>query len=104
MDPTFVQRPDPSAALSRLRRSESVIAIELANVQAAIAEIDLAMESPQRSASLMSVQEVAAELHVSRSRVFEMLKAGDLEGIKLGKERCVPRSCVESLISRQGAA
>jgi excisionase family DNA binding protein len=49
------------------------------------------------------VVEAARELRVSRARIFQLWAAGDLEGVRIGRSRCVPRRSIEAYLSRLGA-
>jgi excisionase family DNA binding protein len=51
-----------------------------------------------------TVEQTARRLHASRSRVFELLAAGELESVRVGRSRCVFRRSVEELLGRLGAA
>lgn len=93
------------AALARLRRAEATMAVELEVIRDAIAEVEASLATPPPSSSgLLTVVETARELRVSRSRVFELLASGELEGVRIGRARCVPRRSVDDLLSRLGAA
>jgi excisionase family DNA binding protein len=94
----------PAAALARIREAEATMLSELAAVREIITQIEVAMSAPSATASLLTVLEVAQELRVSRSRVFELLAAGELEGIRIGRARCVPRRSLEDFLARLGAA
>jgi excisionase family DNA binding protein len=94
---------DPSLALARLRRIEATMAAELEALRDAIEQVEAALAKPA-GGSLLTVVEAARELRVSRSRVFQLLAAGELEGVRIGRSRCVPRRSVEELVARLGAA
>jgi excisionase family DNA binding protein len=95
---------NPAAALARLQRAEATMADELAAVREAISDIEAALGAPPPSGCLLTVVEVARELRVSRSRVFQLLAAGELEGIRIGRARCVPRRSLDDFLARVGAA
>jgi excisionase family DNA binding protein len=59
---------------------------------------------PSGGAGLLTVVEAARELRVSRSRVLDLLAAGELEGVMIGRARCVPRRSIDALLVRLGAA
>jgi excisionase family DNA binding protein len=99
-----LQHFDPAAALARLRKAEAVMAAELAAVRETIAEVDAALTAPRAGTSLLTVVEAARELRVSRSTVFDLLAGGELEGVMIGRARCVPRHSLEAFLSRRGAA
>jgi excisionase family DNA binding protein len=94
---------DGGAALARLHRAEATMATELAAVREAIAQIEATLNAPTVKSSLLTVVEAAEELRVSRTRIFELLAAGHLEGVRLGRSRCVSRRSINALLSRIGA-
>jgi excisionase family DNA binding protein len=97
--------PDPAGALLRLRRAEAAMASELAAVREALADVEAALAAgPVGGAGLLTVVEAARELRVSRSRVFDLLAAGELEGVMIGRARCVPRRSIDDFLVRLGAA
>lgn len=51
-------------------------------------------------ALLLLPEEVAAVLNVSRSRVFSLIATGELESVKIGRSRRVPRLAVETYVAR----
>lgn len=83
----------------------------VASLQRLVAELservdDLATElaelaaSPRpRQTALLTVDEAAAELGVSRSRIFGLIKTGALRSIKLGASRRIPRDAVDELVA-----
>ena len=52
---------------------------------------------------LLSVEEAAALLHIGRTRMYELIAAGDVTSVKLGGKRLVPRDELEKFV-RQLAA
>ncbi len=94
----------PAAALARIHEAEERMVLELAAVREAITQIETALTAPPGNVNLLTVVETARELRVSRSRVFELLAAGELEGIRIGRARCVPRRSLEAFLARLGAA
>jgi excisionase family DNA binding protein len=94
----------PAAALARIHEAEERMVLELAAVREAITQIETALTAPPCNVNLLTVVETARELRVSRSRVFELLAAGELEGIRIGRARCVPRRSLEEFLARLGAA
>jgi len=90
-------------ALARLRRAEVTMAAEVEALREAIEQVEAALAKPT-GGSLLTVVEAARELRVSRSRVFQLLAAGELEGVRIGRSRCVPRRSVEDFVARLGAA
>src|SRR6202043_3533447 len=68
----------PAAALARIHEAEERMVLELAAVREAITQIETALTAPPGNVNLLTVVETARELRVSRSRVFELLAAGEL--------------------------
>lgn len=55
----------------------------------------------QNNEALLTVDEAAARLRVSRSRIFTYLREGRLKGVSLGyRSRRVLRSSVDAFIAR----
>ena len=52
------------------------------------------------SDGLLTVQECAQFLHLSRSKVYELMDAGELCFTKLGRSRRIPRRAVIELAAR----
>lgn len=52
---------------------------------------------------LLRPQEAAAALGIGRSKLFELLSDGQLESIKLGSCRLIPRDCLEDFVTRERA-
>lgn len=46
------------------------------------------------------VEEVARALRVGRTKVFDLIRAGELTSIKIGGSRRVPASSVQEYLSR----
>lgn len=57
------------------------------------------MDAPNES-RLLRVPEVAERLSLSRSKVYQMMEAGQLGYLKFGKSRRVPLEAVEQLVQR----
>lgn len=64
------------------------MAAELEALREAIGQVEASFATP-RGGSLLTVVEAARELRVSRSRVFQLLAAGELEGVRIGRARWV---------------
>ena len=47
---------------------------------------------------LLKPEEVAIYLNVGRSKVYELMRAGDLKSVRIGACRRVPRVAVDSYI------
>jgi excisionase family DNA binding protein len=98
-----VVRDQPSV-LARLRKAEVALSSELAALRQVIAEVEAVLKAPPAGASLLTVIEAASELRVSRTRIFQLLASGDLEGVRIGRTRCVPRRSIDAYLARLGAA
>lgn len=48
----------------------------------------------------LSVEEAATALGIGRTYVFELIKDGTLETVKLGRRRLVPMKAVDALLAR----
>jgi excisionase family DNA binding protein len=53
---------------------------------------------------MLSVQEAAGELGISRSLTYELLSSGALRSVKIRRRRLVPREAIEAFIARLPAA
>lgn len=49
---------------------------------------------------LLKPEEVAECLNIGRSKVYELMRAGALESVRIGSCRRVPRAAVEEYIKR----
>jgi len=49
---------------------------------------------------LVSPQDAAAALSIGRSKVFELLAAGELASVKIGRRRLIPRQALDQYIER----
>jgi excisionase family DNA binding protein len=49
---------------------------------------------------LYSPQEAAEMLGVSRSQMFELLACGDVESVKIGRLRKIPREALTAYVAR----
>ena len=49
---------------------------------------------------LLTVKEAAAFLRLSRSTIYNLMDSGELQSVKLGKSRRIPRRCVIELAAR----
>jgi excisionase family DNA binding protein len=50
---------------------------------------------------LLTVEETAEALHISRDRTYYLLRTGQLRSIKIGKLRRISRTWIEEFIERQ---
>jgi excisionase family DNA binding protein len=94
---------DSTSALAELRRAEAALSSELMALRHAIAQVEAVLRAPPTGGSLLTVVEAARELRVSRARIFQLLASGDLEGVRIGRSRCVPRRSIDAYLNRLGA-
>jgi excisionase family DNA binding protein len=94
---------DPTLVLAELRRAEAALSSELVSLRRAIGQLEAVLRCPPTGGSLLTVVEAARELRVSRARIFQLLAAGDLEGVRIGRSWCVPRRSIDAYLSRLGA-
>ena len=47
---------------------------------------------------LLTVDQVAERLHMSRPVIYDLLRSGELESITIGKSRRIPASVVDAYI------
>ncbi len=59
---------------------------------------------PPAPKMLYRPEEAAVIMSLSRTAVFGLIKSGDLEAIKIGRRRRIPRSSIEDYVARQLAA
>jgi len=50
---------------------------------------------------LLTVEEAQRLLSLSRSKIYEMLRAGEIPSIKVGRVRRIPRTALEQYVERQ---
>jgi excisionase family DNA binding protein len=50
---------------------------------------------------LVSAEEAASILSLGRSKVFELLAAGELESFTVGRRRLIPRQALTEFVERQ---
>ena len=53
---------------------------------------------------MLSVQEAAGELGISRSLTYQLLSSGALRSVKIRRRRLVPREAIEAFIAGLPAA
>ncbi len=53
----------------------------------------------QARPTLMTVDQARAELGVSRTRLFALLSSGELESIRIGRNRRIPAAAVDQFIA-----
>lgn len=49
--------------------------------------------------SMRTVPEVAEALNIGKSRVYDLLRTGELRSVKLGKRRLIPAKCLDEFIA-----
>ncbi|MCO1657876.1 helix-turn-helix domain-containing protein [Pseudonocardia humida] len=49
---------------------------------------------------LLSVEDAAGRLSISRTRMYALIKAGEIASIRVGRLRRIPSSALESFIER----
>ncbi len=52
------------------------------------------------SARLLTVNEAAARLAISRSHLYVLMDAGELQTVRLGKSRRIPESVIDDYVAR----
>lgn len=62
-----------------------------------------AMETNERDRVLLRPEEVAHALSIGRSTVFQLMRAGELRSVKIGKSRRVPVDAVAEYVAGLGA-
>lgn len=62
-----------------------------------------AMSTPDASARLLSVEQAAEYLSVSRTLAYELLASGDLDSVHIGSRRLVPVVSLVRFIAEQTA-
>jgi len=99
---------EQTSVLVQLERTEAALASELDRLRAAIRGVRAVLAAepvgPGGDAALLTVEQATRELHASRSRVFQLLAAGELDGVRVGRARCVTRRSIDDLLGRLGAA
>ncbi|MBA8795953.1 excisionase family DNA binding protein [Friedmanniella endophytica] len=53
---------------------------------------------------LYEVDEAAEALRLSRSRIYELIRSGQLESVKAGRRRLVPVAALQAYVASLGAA
>lgn len=61
------------------------------------------MSNPTAPPAAYSPAEAAAQLSISRSHVYNMMTAGALTSVKIGRRRIIPRTEIERLL-KEGAS
>lgn len=53
---------------------------------------------------LLTAEETARELRIARRRVFELIRAGTLPSVKIGKSRRISRTAIEEYVAKLEAS
>lgn len=53
-----------------------------------------------RGRLLLTVEETADALHIGRSKVFDLIRCGDLDSVKIGRLRRVPATALDAFMVR----
>lgn len=53
---------------------------------------------PKSQPMLLTVEQTAAELQIARRRIFDMIAAGTLPSVKIGKSRRITRTALEDYV------
>lgn len=59
------------------------------------------MKQASHQSLLLRIPEVAAELRLARSSVYELIQAGELPVVRIGRAVRVPRAGLENWVERQ---
>ena len=92
---------DLAGRAARLRAEIIALADELSAIASSPTPEPIRTVAP----SLLTVDEAAAALSLSRTAVYELMKSGDLASVQIGVRRRVPVTAVDSYVARlTGAA
>ena len=98
----------PSDALRTVAARLTAVEHELAEARAALAAADAAVAAGRRQSLVpdaYTIEQVAHTLGLSRSKVADMLRRGDIRSVKLGGSRRVFRADLDAYIAEvRGAA
>ncbi|OKA03355.1 helix-turn-helix domain-containing protein [Amycolatopsis regifaucium] len=83
---------DPSAAL--LHRIAELIA------NTVVERFADAQPPPATARRLLTVEEAAESLTVSRTIIYELIRSGELESVSIGRLRRVPVDAVDKFVTR----
>ena len=48
---------------------------------------------------LLSIKQAAYQLGLGRTSIYELLAAGKLKSLKIGRRRCIPREAIDEFIA-----
>lgn len=98
---------DPSSVLARLERAEAAMVAELDSLRCVIRDVRALLQQREAAgppSDLVTVEQASRYLHASRSRVFQLLAAGELEGVRVGRARCITCRSLDQFLARLQAA
>jgi excisionase family DNA binding protein len=52
------------------------------------------------SLALLPVEEAARRLSIARTKAYELIRAGDLQSVKVGRVRRVPATAIDDYVRR----
>jgi excisionase family DNA binding protein len=52
---------------------------------------------------LLAIKQALYELGISRTAIYELIKAGKLKTVKIGRRRLVPLEAIEELVAELGS-
>ncbi len=82
---------------ARLERLAAELAAEASELTAQA--IALATQPAGPAPALLSVEDAARVLGLSRTTVFTLVRTGELESIKVGSRRLVPRQSIDAFVA-----
>ena len=62
------------------------------------------MNSPQVMPTAMQIQSAVSYSGISRSRLYVLMRGGEIEAVKVGKRRLVLRRSIDAFLERQPRA
>lgn len=71
---------------------------ELADALAALIAVAAKSAEPRLPVTILTAGEAAELLKVSRSKVYNMLRRGELKSVKIGRARRIPMTEIQRLI------
>ncbi len=63
-------------------------------------EIGNEERSPTQVRMLLTAEQAAQSLAIGRTKVFELIRSGELESIRIGSSRRIPIDAIESFVFR----
>lgn len=93
------RQPGESVTDAGERAAKKVQQAAQARKAASAKPVNVAAEPPG-STMLLTVEQTAAELHIARRRIFEMIADGTLPSVKIGKSRRITRTALEEYVRK----